>query len=261
MGIDDVIDNIKLAEKVFRSSILSTNYLKEVNVISWPNYTPGIFKSLYAKEYERIIQNRQYSFLLKENLGCIQFYFYFENQMLRKMRLCYYPYPVGINITSEDVENHLADYNDEIIGEYYYDLYNLFSHQFELKITDNALRDLVDKARQVGNFEGDENLILGRFEDKYKFTNSSHIRIDYDDKVQSHHKCEIQMGGINNIRLPMEQIISPFTFCDFIIKNIDKTKHQTIVGGPAYESGLAVSKNKSVLIPSFEERNIFLKHM
>lgn len=261
MKIDDVLENIKLAEKVFRPIILSTNYRKETSEISWPNYAPGIFKSLYAKEYERIIQNRQYSFLLKDNLGCIQFYFYYNKDQLVKMRLCYYPYPVVINMGAEDIENHLADYNDEVIAEYYYDLYSLFTHQFELKITDDALKDLIEKARQAGNFDSNENLILGKFENKYKFTNSSHIRIDYDVNVISHHKCEIQMGGINNIRLPMEQIISPFTFCDFIFKNIDSVRYQTIKAGSAYESSFVVSKAKSVTISLFEERNIFLRHI
>jgi hypothetical protein len=260
MTIDSVYSNIMQAEKTFRSLIISTYHTKLAHEISWGDYTPGIFKNLYAKEYEFIIRNKQYSFLLRENKGCIQFYYAFNDSKLCKMKLCYYPYPVELKETSADIENNLSDYNDEIIGEYYYDLYNLFSHQFELSLTDEKLKILISESRSLGNFESEESLILGKFEDKYKFTNSSHLRIDYDPLVESHHKCEIQIGSINNIRLPMNKVIMPLTFCDFIFKNIFPTQYKSIKAKSTYPATFTNSKALSVPIKPFNELNIFNSH-
>jgi len=136
MTLEGVFSNIEQAESTFRNLIVSTYYTKKHNEISWNNYSTGIFKNLYAKEYEMVIRNKQYSFLLKDNKGCIQFYYLFKDAKLSKMKLCYYPYPVELRDTIEDIENNFSDNNDEIIGEYYFDLYNIFSHQFELSLSD-----------------------------------------------------------------------------------------------------------------------------
>lgn len=261
MTLNNVYTNIEQAEQAFRSLILTTNYEKEGNEISWPNYMPGIFKNLYAKEYEQIIRNKQYSFLLKENRGCLQFYYSFDKSHLLKMKLCYYPYPIGLRETSLDIENNLADYNDELIGEYYYDLYNLFSHQFELSLSDEKLKDLIAESRSQGNYETEESLILGKFEDKYKFTNSSHFRIDFDPDVKAHHKCEIQVGAINNIRLPINKVIMPFTFCDFIIKNIFPKEYPAIKAKSYYPAMFSNSKSQSFVVTPFTEQSLFNSHL
>ena len=262
MTLDSVYKNIEQSKKIFRSLILSTDYIKIKNEISWANYKAGIFKNLYAKEYEIIIRNRQYSFLLKENKGCIQFYYSFDNSgSLEKMKLCYYPYPIELRDTMEDIENNFVDHNDEMIGEYYYDLFNLFSHQFELSLSDEKLKSLIQESRNQGNYENEESLILGKFENKYKFTNSSHLRIDYDSKVTSHHKCEIQIGAINNIRLPMDKIIMPFTFCDFIFKGVYLNEYKTIKAKSQYNNTFINSKSSSVNIKPFIEANIFNSHL
>ena len=132
MTTDKLIADIDLSKTIFRSLIVSTNYSKlNDDEISWKNYKPGIFKTLYAKEYETLIRDKQYSFLLKNNGGLIQFFYQFKDEKLIKMKLCYYPYPIGLRETADDLENLMADYNDESIAEYYYDLYNLFSVQFK----------------------------------------------------------------------------------------------------------------------------------
>lgn len=261
MTLDSVYSNIEQTEKLFRSLIISTYYSKSNDEISWGNYIPGIFKNLYAKEYEMLIRNKQYSFLLKDNKGCIQLVYLFKDNKLAKMKLCYYPYPVVLRDTTDDIESNLADYNDEIIGEYYFDLFNIFSHQFELSLSDEKLKRLVTDSRALGNFESEESLILGRFEDKYKFTNSSHLRIDYDSQVASHHKCEIQVGAINNIRLPMNKIIMPLTFCDFIFKNVFPGEYKSIKGKSSFLSTLTNSKALSLPINPFVEHNIFNSYL
>lgn len=261
MTVNSVYSNIEQAEKAFRSLIVSTYYLKDNEEITWGNYSPGIFKNIYAKEYETVIRNKQYSFLLKDNKGCIQFFYSFNGAVLNKMKLCYYPYPLELRETSEDIENHFADSNDEIIGEYYYDLYNIFSHQFELSLTDEKLAALLQESRSLGNFESEGSLILGKFEDKYKFTNSSHFRIDFDPDTPSHHKCEIQVGAINNIRMPVDRILMPFTFCDFIFKNIFPKEYRIIKAKSTYDPSFINAKAQSVIVMPFIEAYIFNSHL
>lgn len=262
MTIDKLLEDIVLSRTVFKSLIVSTNYSKlNENEISWKNYKPGIFKTLYAKEYETLIRDKQYSLHLKDNGGLIQFFYQFQDAKLVKMKLAYYPYPIGLRDTTEDLENLMADYNDESIAEYYYDLYNLFSVQFKKTIPDETLSNLIEEAKEAGDTNDDEVLMLGTFESKYKFTNSSHIRIDFDSNVTTHNKCEIQMGGINIIRLPLNKIIMPFTFCDFIFKNVYKTEYKSISRKKDYQTIFINAKKKSSNIAPFGELSLFLNHL
>jgi len=69
MKINDVLLELEKIEKTYRELIVTSNYRKMNNFeISWVKYTPGIQKNLYAREYEILLQNRQYSFLLNDKL-------------------------------------------------------------------------------------------------------------------------------------------------------------------------------------------------
>jgi hypothetical protein len=261
MTINDILKDLKLIEDTFRVKIITTNYSKlSDNEVSWVNYKSGIFRNIYAKEYESIIRNRQYSFLLADDKGCVQFYYFFNGRIIEKVKMAYYPYPVELNETRNDYENMLSDSNDEVLEEYYYDLWNIFNHNFELDIKDDELKKLVLDSVAYGNNESVENLLLAKLEYKYKVTNTSHLRIDYDLKVKSHHKCEIQIGAINNIRLPMSKLISPFLFFEFIFKNIFKKEYATIIGKSAYKTQMSIVKKNSFEIKPFVESNIFIHH-
>lgn len=263
MKIDDAFNDLKLIETVYRKLIVTTNYKKISNSeISWDGYNSGVFKNIYAKEYETIIKNRQYSFLLKDDKGCIQFYYYYESDILSKVKMAYYPYPVILRENKDDFESMISDTEDELLMEYYYDIWNIFNHHFELNIKDDNLKKLVNESLAVGNSESSENLLMGKFEYKYAATNSSHFRIDFDSKVSTHHKCEVQIGAINNIRLPMSKLISPFVFFEFIIKNIFKEDADfvKIMNSSSYSTTFQNSKKKAIAMDPFIENNIFLNH-
>lgn len=261
MGIDEIgllLDTIK---DVHKEIILTNNYKKvSGDVISWENYRPGIYKNLYSKEYEHLIKNRQYSFLLKDNLGAIQFYYEFEQKQISKIKMAYYPYPAILNENSDDLANYLDESYDETLLEYYYDIWEIFNHEFELNINDEELKNIFEKSQKLGNNESIENLLLARFDFKYKHTNSSHIRIDFDSKVETHNKCEIQVGAINQIRLPIDKIISPIIFFDFIIKNILRNdKYYTdLTNKGSYKKLFEFHRSLKFAIPGFNEDNIHL---
>jgi hypothetical protein len=257
-----MLQSIESATDIFRSTILTKNYDKiSNNTISWKNYNPGIYKSLYAKEYQQLIRNKQYSLLLKDDKGLIQYYYEFENKCLIKAKLAYYPYPIELNTTPADLEILFDDVDDQQLEMYYYDLWNILSYKFQFNFDDSELlKELTKKALEAGNTETPLAMILGIFNEKYKFTNSSHLRIDYDSKVKSHHKCEIQIGAVNNIRLPMKHLISPFIFTDFLIKNLFKKEYSEIIKKASFKAGFTHSKKSSLTINPFIEDNIFGSH-
>lgn len=261
MEIDDIVEELELIKTTFRSKIVTSNFKKNDNFeISWDNYRAGIFKNIYAKEYETLIRNRQYSFLLSDNKGCIQFYYLFEGSSITKVKMAYYPYPVELNESRDDIENLINDTNDEVLMEYYYDLWNIFSHTFELTVNDDELKKLVSESILHGNNESVESLLLAKLDYKYKVTNSSHIRVDYDAQVESHHKCEIQIGAVNYIRFPLQRLISPFLFFEFIFKNIYRDEFIEIAKKKEYKTKRAITKKKSLQISKFKEENIYIIH-
>ena len=262
--IDSVFSNIELTKKVFRKLIVTSNYKKiSETSIGWDNYTPGIFKNLYAKEYESLIRNRQYSFLLKDDLGFVQFFYEWHNNSIEKIKMAYYPYPLKVRDDVGDIETYIDDSDDIVLEEYYYDLWNILNHNFELNVDDENLEKALKQAIKVGNTESREQLILGKFESKYEFTNSSHFRIDYDSKVESHHKTEIQVGAINDLRLPLNKIISPFMFFDFLSKNIFRKDKdfKDIIASQNYITDFNNSKKLSFDITPFDESNIYVSHL
>src|SRR5690606_8121994 len=108
--------------------------------------------------------------------------------------------------------------------------------------------------------ESMENLLFAKFDNKYQHTNTSHLRVDYDSKVTSHNKCEIQIGAINDIRIPIDKMISPITFFDFIIKNIlrkDEYYKQLIAKG-SYVKLIDYHRGVGIKILNFNESNIHI---
>ncbi|AQW92101.1 DUF2290 domain-containing protein [Elizabethkingia anophelis] len=261
MGIEKIKEFLDTIKDVHKDIILTNNYDKvSDNTISWQNYKSGIFKNLYSKEYEYIVRNRQYSFLLKDNLGCIQFYYQFDKGNISKIKMAYYPYPVVLNEVKDNIESYLDEAYDETLLEYYYDIWEIFNHEFELNINDDELKSVFEKSQKLGNNESMENLLLARFDAKYEHTNSSHIRIDYDSKVDSHNKCEIQIGAINKIRIPLDKIISPIVFFDFIIKNIlrNTSYYNALKNKAGYKKLFKYHRSYNFPIPQFNEDNIHI---
>lgn len=183
MTLDFIENNIKLCHTVFKALIIDNNVKRTSdNTISWDKYISGISNDLYVKEFEKMIDERQFSFLLKDS-SIIQIYYETENQDLIKYKLAYYPTPLVKKLTIEEVE----DYFDEATNDLYLGYYS----------------QLVDT-----------------FGEEILYTNSNHIRFDFDSKVTSHFKNHIQFGGINELRIPLKFIVLPFTFIDFIVRNV-----------------------------------------
>lgn len=256
-NINADIEQIKIC---YKDIILDTLAKSKNNIISWENYSPGISKKIYAKEYEDLKNNRQYSFLLK-NSGIIQIYYDFSNEKLNKAKLAYYPYPVVLKEAPEEIENYFDTTEDKIIGEYYFDILRLIEAELGREISNEKMTEMREFCKQFDLDFDEYQILLNSFEKKYELTNSSHIRIDYDDKVTSHHKAEIQYSSINNIRLPLNKIISPFLFMDFIVRYEFPEFHNLNKISTKYTTGYSLALKHSGNVRKFEENNIFISHI
>lgn len=263
MNLEEVFDELKKIEKVYRELILTTNYVKiNDSEISWGYYKPGIEKKLYAREYEVLVQNKQYSFLLAEDIGFIQFYFKFLDNRLKKAKLAYYPYPVKVKEAVNDLEDYYDSTGDLVLEEFYYDIWNLLSSELAIPLKDRDISDDVMKfVQEIGIPISENQVISYNFDRKYEITNTSHIRIDFDCAVTSHHQCEIQIGALNELRFPIDKIISPFIFFDFIIKNLGKNSYQGILSKSYFNTDFSSSLKKSILVQDFSENNIYITHL
>ncbi|HIF9496499.1 TPA: DUF2290 domain-containing protein [Photobacterium damselae] len=215
-----IIQSLFNIEKVYATLIMTTNVdFTNPKVITWNNYRSGILSNIsYPREYQLLVDTSQYSYLLKDN-SFFQFYFdYDDKDKLTKCRLAYYPAPA---FTKESIEN---------IEEY-------------RKSAADWLCDILDEVS------------IDMLENDAKLTQNSHIRFDYDAKVQSHSKCHLQFGGINNFRIASQKLVLPFAFftkliADFHPQWLDEAKSPKV-----RDASLKHGVNNAY---SFEERDLFL---
>ena len=144
MKINDIWLELGKIKNAYRELIVTSNY-KQINdlEISWDKYTSGIQKNLYAREYEILLQNRQYSFLLSDNMGFIQFYFKYKDETtFDKIKMAYYPYPIKLREEDDDIDAYLYDSEDLILQEYYFDLWNILNREFGVPVEDKQLQEI-----------------------------------------------------------------------------------------------------------------------
>lgn len=259
---DQIRADLASIETIFKDFIIESNYIVSPLDITWKNYNTGISKFLYSREYTDLINKRQYSFLLKDK-SFFQFYYnYSKEKVLTKAKLAYYPMPVSL--IEEDVVSTLEEYyeeeNDIRISEYYFDLWQLLDNKFNTNST--LLNEKIEELSNLGQKLGlsKSELYDDWIQNKYNIVNTSHIRIDYDSKVESHNKIEIQFGGINYVRFPFDRLIMPFIFFEFITKNLFKDEHKTISSKLSYTVHKDIALKKSAIMAGFTEDNIFITH-
>ncbi|ENJ7944616.1 DUF2290 domain-containing protein [Yersinia enterocolitica] len=223
MTKEDIIRFLDYIGSEYSKVILSSNYCQFGEDISWGHYNKGIYnRILYSKEYETLLNERQYSFLLKDK-SFIQFYYKFDDKELIKARLCYYPYPLNNKEDDVDLSEYLEESGSEALDVYYYGFIELIEHG-----------------------------IIS--------TNSSHIRFDYDSGVKTHCKSHIQYSGLNTVRIPMNHVINPLIFFDFIITNTSlNAEVQQVRDKRSYSTNLRQAEKNILHISS--EKGLHLNYI
>ena len=95
-------------------------------------------------------------------------------------------------------------------------------------------------------------------------TNTSHIRIDYDKNVTSHDKCEIQIDGLHEIRIPCSILINPLYFFEFILKckaivdNEYYKAYEKLQKDAGFIAKKKLSQKKHLRMENFSDSNIYI---
>ncbi|MFA7523683.1 MAG: DUF2290 domain-containing protein [Halothiobacillaceae bacterium] len=188
MNIDFIRDDMGRIDRFFRRLIAERNYSVTESSVSWDDYKPGIGKRFfYLNYFQALVDSRQYSYLLIDG-SVVQIYFDFKEGILNKSKMAFFPRPVVVRGDMKEVEDGFLAYGDEYVLDCF-----------------------------LGAADSESCADLG-----FEFTNSSHIRIDYDADVASHSKSHFQFGGINELRIDIDKIVTPLVFFDFIISGIDR---------------------------------------
>lgn len=257
-SIETAFPLLEAINKIFSEFIQESNFIRAGNKITWPDFNKGINKALYMKQYEELLKNRQYSFLLVDK-SFIQIFFEFtELNQLKTIKYGYYPYPIPLNATTDILENYFDNHFDNAIGQFYYDLLNLMSEEIGLKLDEQQRIETIKFFKEVYNYnlvEDDLRAIV--FDKIYDLTNYSHFRMDYDSTVTTHHKCEFQFGAIKQIRLPISKILTPFIFIDFIFRYFFKKNYPHLLRQFSYKKYFIFNKQSCLPMDDFVEHSFY----
>ncbi|ATS37578.1 MULTISPECIES: DUF2290 domain-containing protein [Xanthomonas] len=153
-------------------------------VITWANRQRGIDRDIYyALEYQYLIDNAQYSFLLQDG-SFVQMYYEFSALGLLKARLAYYPPPLRVNARAVDflsaAESFYETQDGEKIGDHLFNWYEAIEENRDLPL------------------------------------NTSHLRFDFDRGVTSHAPSHIQYGALQDLRLAADCFPMPASFIEIL---------------------------------------------
>lgn len=199
------------------SLLLETNFNLDDDTFSWPNYSHGVLSSLtYVGEYQRLIDNKQFSFLLIDK-SFFQFFFDFDGVNLKSAKLCYYPAPVKISGAIDELYEVAEASGIDLIEEFYFGAEEWINRGIDL-------------------------------------VNTSHFRLDYDPRATSHSQCHVQFGGINELRIPSRVLINPFIFFDWICKCTGMAGFKDICNKPSYGTTFNYNIKRKNIIESVDNK-------
>lgn len=149
-------------------------------LITWVGRSAGIVRGVYyPMEYQALLDRQQYSVLLADGSFFQFFYQFDERDRLKAARLAFYPRPMPTSDSMCDVldaAESAMERNDE----------DLFEHLY------NWTELLEASGRPL--------------------TNTSHIRFDYDSSAQGHAVSHLQLGAIQELRVPANFFPQPRAF-------------------------------------------------
>jgi len=162
---------------------------------SWRNRQPGIYNNIYYPlEYQKLVDNHQYSIILKDG-SFFQFYYFFNKKELISAKLAFYPVPIGCESNIEEL----------------------------LNVADTALEREDDSLFQHLYNWNDLLTVSGHYP-----INTSHIRFDYDPRATTHEPSHLQFGGVNNLRLAADFFPLPYAFVQLVSDLLDGCEQSVV---------------------------------
>jgi hypothetical protein len=200
----------------FSKVILDSNINIAPNLTSWSNYEKGIYKGIvYAALYQKLLDKRQYTFLLEDN-SFFQFFFEWNGNELIKARLAFYPTPVKISGALENLLESAELSGVDLIEEMYFGAEAWFERGIDI-------------------------------------VNTSSLRVDYDSSVTSHVKCHIQLESINELRITSKHLLNPFIFFTWIISHLNLKDYDAILAGHSYVTAFNYHKTRHCEIQDIKD--------
>lgn len=210
MNIREYIRELDVISQEMSDIVLNSNYCQVGSTVSWGDYRTGIPSGVnYLSHYRRVVDERQYSFLLAGG-HAIQFYCEWDGGRIASGKQAIYPAPYVIN----GWEDEWPDF--ELTEE-------------ELLSDPDPESDSVDKTIRA--------------------TCWSHIRFDYDSKVESHDVSHLQHSAMNDFRVPCSKILPPFTFMMMAIQLLHRDYHRSIREKGWFIEAAARSKRQCIPVP------------
>lgn len=184
--VENVRSDLNAIRERFQKFISTTNYAISNNEVSWNNYVSGIYNGVNYLKEYKSVVQGRQYSFYFNDGKIFQFFYGFENGEVKKARLCVLPPPI-------DIPENAPEWIEEVMD------YSLLF--------------------------GDE---LAEDDDRkpYRAHAWSHIRLDFDDAVDSHEAGHIQFGALNKIRLPSEHLLLPFSFFVFVLRAIEDNNYQ-----------------------------------
>ena len=228
--LNDII-NLK---EVFAGVICDDMIAHDRHSISWKNYSPGNTQTVYKLAYTALKDSRQFSLLLT-NDAIIQFYYQFNaNNVLEKAKLHYYPSPV---IADEKQAGRCIIHEEQMPGAG--QPFAGTAAAYEPAAASEA-KSLLGKLCQQ-----ELGVLQERFGRRFSVDSALHIRLEYDHFVAGNNQFELQFSNLHTIRIPLQKVISPFLFMDFIVSVEFGSIYSAIKLNQAYNKGYMMAVRNS----------------
>ncbi|WP_039925397.1 DUF2290 domain-containing protein [Alishewanella aestuarii] len=223
MDFTYILRSLRDINSHYKDIILESNYIHENDIISWPNYRSGILnRKIYGSEYQKLIDSRQYSFLLFDK-SFIQFFFEKEGDHITKAKLAYYPVPLKISNAYNDILESAEESGLDILEDLFF-----------------GVESWIDKGIDV--------------------VNTSHIRLDYDSRVNSHSKCHLQVGAINEIRIDSQKLLNPFVFFDWIVSKLNFEEYPSLLKNTRFQENRTFHLRNYLVTEVTQESHYYLSN-
>lgn len=218
-----VVRSLNDINTCFSKVILDSNFQISNHKVSWENYHPGIHKGFaYAAVYQKLIDQRQYSFLLSDN-SFFQVFFEWDNDKLLKAKLAYYPTPVKITGALDSLLESAEFSGVDLLEELYFGA--------EAWVTRGI--DIV---------------------------NTSYLRLDYDSGVETHSKCHVQIASLNELRITSKYLLNPFNFFTWIVEHLKFPAFEDILTTHSFNASMGYHRTRNYDIQEAQTHAPFLSN-
>jgi len=224
--------SLKELKEYIKMLKLDVAYGSHYEVTSVSKYSNETIDSLcrssditYDELYKKILTNSDYDIFIQKDYGVFQFYIEKKKNKVSKLVYCYYS-------NSRDFSDLKVLFEDsgECDG-------NIFSMLYQ---------NLIDDAPEKKN-------IL-------------YFRYDYDPAIYNgiiHASSHLHIGWDNEIRIPIQNMLTPEMFVDFIAKNVYKDFWQDALANNRFKSRVLKIKSESEIIDGslFDDEEKKILHM